>query len=180
MRNRNLSDTKSTIYKGGLDDNATTINDQLATVAGSAVKNKLATDKQQKQAFIKANMPKTDSYKPKELVLNPAPFEMTQSQILQNLRTLEDNGLSRGLPIDDGNRVIAAGSVIVTLSVKEQLFASETINICVPADKALGFAAPQLGDSVPVPPPKVRIAVPSFPPLQLTTVVVAVTDIALG
>jgi len=88
----------------GTDSN---INDPLATTASS-------TDK---QAFIKANTPKTDSYKPKQLVLDPAPFEMTQSQVLQNLRTLEDNGLSGGLPIDDNKRVIAAGSVDANLLV---------------------------------------------------------------
>ena len=76
--------------------------------------------------------------------------------------------------------VIADGSVIVTLSGSKQLFESETVNICVPADKALGFAVPQSSESVPVPPLKVRVAVPSFPPLQLTFVVDEETVIALG
>ena len=107
LGSRDLSGTDSNI---NADDNPTTTKDPLATAASS-------TDKQQKQAFIKANTPKADSYKPQQLVLDPAPFEMTQSQVLQNLRTLEDNGLSRGLPIDDNKRVIAAGSVDANLLV---------------------------------------------------------------
>ena len=50
----------------------------------------------------------------------------------------------------------------------------------MPADKALGFADPQLAESVPVPPLKVRVAVPSFPPLQLTWVTIEEAVIAAG
>ena len=50
----------------------------------------------------------------------------------------------------------------------------------MPADKAFGFAVPQSAVKVPVPPLKVKVAVPSFPPLQLTLVVVLFAEIAVG
>ena len=76
--------------------------------------------------------------------------------------------------------VIADCSVIITLSVSKQLVVSETINICVPADKAVGFVVPQSAVSNPVPPLKVRAAVPVESPLHKTFVVDEETVIALG
>ena len=57
---------------------------------------------------------------------------------------------------------------------------SVIVYVCVPAGNALGLSVPQLSDKVPVPPLRVRFAIPSFPPLQLTSVVVAETEIATG
>ena len=52
--------------------------------------------------------------------------------------------------------------------------------IWVPADNALGLAAPQLLVNVPVPPLKFSVPVPSESPLQLTLVVFAEEDISGG
>ena len=54
------------------------------------------------------------------------------------------------------------------------------VKLYVPAISAIGFTIPQSTVKVPVPPLNVRFAVPSFPPLQLTSVIVAVAEIAVG
>ena len=66
------------------------------------------------------------------------------------------------------------------LSMKLQLLESVMLKVCVPAVKALGTAVPQSAVNAPIPPLKISVAVPSFPPLQLTLVVVADAIIADG
>ncbi len=54
------------------------------------------------------------------------------------------------------------------------------VKLYVPAISAIGFTIPQSAVKVPVPPLNVRVAVPLLPPLQLTSVIVAVAEIAVG
>ncbi len=66
---------------------------------------------------------------------------------------------------------IALGSVMVTVVVVEQLFASVTVHVYVPAPKPLAVVAvPPLGAheyvNVPVPPDAATVADPFDPPLQ--------------